>query len=84
MHVQTPDDGIFCIRTYLRVDTMKRKPHPDSHELDDWPLHGPKNPEIANLVERLAYDHGLRLHEIEDLILQALAKRLSEEGRSEG
>lgn len=63
---------------------MKLRNHPDSHELHDWPMHGPRDPEIAELVDRLAYDHGLRLHEIEDLILQALTKRLSEAGRSEG
>lgn len=55
--------------------------HPDSHELDDWPIHGPKDPKIADLVDRLAYDHGLRVCEIEDVILQALTKRLSEEDR---
>ena len=57
--------------------------HPDNHELDDWHLHGPQNPKIADLVERLACNHGLRVCEIEDVILQALTKRLLEEDRSD-
>jgi len=57
--------------------------HPDNHELDDWHIHGPKNPRIADLVEQLAYGHGLRLREIENVILQALSKRLEEEDRSD-
>lgn len=56
--------------------------HPDSHELDDWATYGPKNAEISRLVSRLALDHGLRVREIEDLILQALKDRLAlEEAR---
>ncbi len=60
---------------------MRPRTHPDSHELHDWPIYGPKDPEIANLVDRLAYDHGLRVHEIEEVILRALQSRLSEEER---
>lgn len=60
---------------------MRPRTHPDSHELHDWPIFGPKDPEIANLVDRLAYDHGLRVHEIEEVILRALQSRLSEEER---
>jgi len=55
---------------------METQNHPDSHELRDWPLYGPKDPEIANLVDRLAYDHGLRVREIESIILRALRERL--------
>lgn len=62
---------------------MTARHHPDSHELDDWGLYGPKDPEISRLVSRLALDHGMRVHDIEDLILQALKDRLaSEEARS--
>lgn len=55
---------------------MESRNHPDSYELRDWPLYGPKDPEIANLVDRLAYDHGLRVRDIEAIILQALHERL--------
>lgn len=41
-------------------------------------MYGPKNPEIARLVETLAYDHGLRVHEVEVVILKALQNRLRE------
>lgn len=58
---------------------MTDRHHPDSHELDDWPLYGPKNPNIAHLVSRLALDYGLRLHDIEDVILQALRDRVTKE-----
>ena len=62
--------------------TMKPRTHPDSHELDDWPMYGPKDPEIANLVDRLAYDHGLRVYAIEQVILRALRDRVrAEEAR---
>lgn len=58
---------------------MKTSHHPDSQELRDWALYGPKNPEIAWLVDRLALDHGLRVGEIEELILRALKDRLDQE-----
>lgn len=58
---------------------MTARHHPDSHELDDWGLYGPKDPEICRHVDRLALDHGLRVREIEDLILQALKDRLAME-----
>lgn len=50
--------------------------HPDLHELHDWPMYGPKNPQIALLVEQLAYTHGLRVKEIEDIIVEALQNRM--------
>ncbi len=56
---------------------MTTKHHPDSHELNDWAIYGPKDPEIARLVDRLALDHGMRVREIEDLILQALNDRIA-------
>jgi len=55
--------------------------HPDSHELHDWPVYGPKNIEVAELVERLALDHGLRVREIENILLAALRSRLTEEAQ---
>jgi hypothetical protein len=58
---------------------MEPKNHPDSHELHDWPIYGPKDPEIANLVDQLAYVHGLRVCEIETIILRALNERLASE-----
>lgn len=58
---------------------MAPRHHPDCHELDDWGLYGPKNPEICRHVDRLALDHGLRVRDIEDLILQALKDRLAQE-----
>lgn len=50
--------------------------HPDSHELNDWHLFGPKNSEIADLVLRLAYEKGMRLADIEQLMVKALSERL--------
>ncbi|MCK8463015.1 hypothetical protein MUY35_04030 [Aliiroseovarius sp. S1339] len=50
--------------------------HPDSHELNDWHLFGPKNSEIADLVYRLAYEKGMRLADIERLMVEALKERL--------
>lgn len=50
--------------------------HPDSHILDDWVLYGPRDARIEQLVSRLALDHGLRVAEIEDLIIAALERRM--------
>ena len=58
---------------------MKKPHHPDSHELHDWHLYGPKNSEIVDLVERLAFEHGWRVARIELLIVDALKARLREE-----
>lgn len=58
---------------------MKPRTHPDNQEVHDWPLYGPRDPEIAELVDRLAYDHGLRVCEIEGIILSALRERLARE-----
>ncbi|KFI24173.1 hypothetical protein [Paenirhodobacter enshiensis] len=60
---------------------MVKPTHPDQHELHDWPMYGPKNPEIASMVERLAYDHGMRVRDIEEVILLALQGRLREAER---
>lgn len=46
--------------------------YPDIHELHDWPMYGPKDPRIADLVRALVLDHGLRVEEIEAIIEAAL------------
>lgn len=46
--------------------------HPDASAIRDWALHGPRDSAIANLVERLAYERGMRLEDIELLITNAL------------
>lgn len=46
--------------------------HPDAQELRDWPLYGPRDPEIARLVERLALEQNRRVSDIERLIVDAL------------
>ncbi|WP_036288272.1 hypothetical protein [Methylosinus sp. PW1] len=52
--------------------------HPDFYNgLLDWPLYGPKDGEIADLVLELA-DKGLRLAEIECRIKQNLRAWLDE------
>ena len=58
---------------------MPTQLHPDGHELDDWAIYGPKNPEIAWLVEKLARSYDLRVRDIEDLIIQTLQDRLAAE-----
>lgn len=65
----------------INEGSMVKPTHPDQHELHDWPMYGPKNPEIAKIVERLAYDHGMRVRDIEEVILLALQDRLREAAR---
>lgn len=61
------------------------KHHPDDHNgLIDWVVYGPKDPEIVQLVYRLAYDRNLRLVEIENLIKDVLRRRLTESSESQG
>jgi hypothetical protein len=50
--------------------------HPDVHKLNDWQLYGPSDPEIAELVHRLAYEKGMRLAEIERKMVEVLRKCL--------
>ncbi|MCV9938273.1 hypothetical protein OIU35_18135 [Boseaceae bacterium BT-24-1] len=57
--------------------------HPDSHELDDWPECGPKNPAISNLVWQLAHDRGMRVVDIELIIERALREELAK-GQGDG
>jgi hypothetical protein len=52
-------------------------PHPDSHELDDWQLYGPKNIRIFELVVQLAEDHGMRVSAVEKTI-KALQRKLEQ------
>ena len=52
------------------------KTHPDQHKIDDWFLYGPKNQEIEILVRELTIGHGLRLAEVEGLIVEALRQSL--------
>ncbi len=56
--------------------------HRDSRELHDWPICDPKDPEIARLVNRLAFDYGLRVCEIEQIIVDALRNRITWEEAS--
>jgi hypothetical protein len=50
--------------------------HPDSHELNDWALYGPKDGKIFELVIQLARDHGMRERDIERIIEKALEDKL--------
>lgn len=51
-------------------------PHPDAQPLRDWPLYGPKDPAIAEHVERLAHERQMRLQDIEEIMLNALKSEL--------
>jgi len=54
--------------------------HPDTYNgLMDWPEYGPRDPEIARLVDALAAE-GMRLADIEALIKDALQERLTQLG----
>ncbi len=50
--------------------------HPDATAIRDWALYGPRDSAITNLVERLAYERGMRLEDIELLITGALTAAL--------
>ena len=51
--------------------------HPDNFSgLLDWPIYGPRDPEIAHLVDALAAE-GMRLEEIELVIKRALQDHLA-------
>ncbi|WP_449045940.1 hypothetical protein [Paracoccus versutus] len=54
-------------------------PHPDAASIRDWALYGPRDPEIATLVERLAIEKQMRLDEIEKLIVETLIRALSDQ-----
>jgi hypothetical protein len=53
-------------------------PHPDSHELDDWQLYGPKNVRIFELAVQLAQDHGMRVSAVGQIIEEALQRKLKQ------
>lgn len=50
--------------------------HPDQHKIDDWFLYGPQNQEIEALVRELTISQGLRLVDVERLIIDALNEKL--------
>lgn len=50
--------------------------HPDAAAIRDWALYGPRDPQIAILVERLAIEHGMRLDDVERLIVDKLTAEL--------
>jgi hypothetical protein len=58
---------------------MQHDPHPDSHELDDWAIYGPKDPQISTLVARPAVHHHMRVMDIEASIVAALLEQLARE-----
>ena len=71
------------MNTRLHLSTLLVKgnatvEHPDSQALSDWPLYGPRDEKISELVELLAVQHSLRLDEIENLMIEALQKRVAE------
>lgn len=53
--------------------------HPDATAIRDWALYGPRDLAITNLVERLAYERGMRLEDIELLITGALTDALQDD-----
>lgn len=50
--------------------------HPDQHAINDWFLYGPQNQQIEPLVRQLAVEHGMRLAEVEDVIVAAPQTKL--------
>lgn len=57
-------------------DKFYDRNHPDAHKLNDWQLYGPSDPEIVNLVYRLAHEKKMRLDEIEEILVDAMRKCL--------
>jgi hypothetical protein len=53
-------------------------PHLDRHELDDLQLNGPKKTRIFELVAQLAQDHGMRVNAVEQVIEEALLRKLNQ------
>ena len=56
--------------------TKPLEKHPDAAAIRDWALYGPRDPQIAVLVERLATERQMRLDEIEQLIIASLTAEL--------
>lgn len=50
--------------------------HQDSHALDDWFMYGSKDSRIEQLVRSLALTHGMRIFEIENLIVETLQAKI--------
>lgn len=63
----------------------KNVDHPDRHAIDDWTLNGPKNGRIEELVRELTLEHGLRLSEVENVVVDVLLayQNVSKRGASE-
>lgn len=57
---------------------MTKRDDDQGKDLDDWILYGPRDPEVFATVLRLAIEHGLKIKEIEMLILCALRQRLTQ------
>ncbi|MCF2872889.1 hypothetical protein L0664_17620 [Octadecabacter sp. G9-8] len=55
--------------------------HPDRHAIDDWVLNGPKNARIEELVRELTLEQGLRLHDVENVLVEALEARRDQQRR---
>jgi|GEM_PF-1813564 len=75
---ETLSEKIDAIIQRRQAGRQIPKHHPDSHELDDWSLYGPKNADIANLVDHLAYRFEMRLVDIENIIEMALRAKIAE------
>ncbi len=56
--------------------TKPLEKHPDAAAIRDWALYGPRDPQIAVLIERLATERQMRLDEIEQLIIASLTAEL--------
>ena len=49
--------------------------HTERHEVHDWFLYGPRDARIAELVNDLVIQHGMRITDVENLILIALQNK---------
>lgn len=56
--------------------TKPLQQHPDAAAIRDWALYGPRDPQVAALVERLAIERQMPLDEIEQLIVASLTAEL--------
>jgi hypothetical protein len=67
-------------QTYrMTLSTLRPRPClPGTHELDDWQLYGPKNIRIFELVVRLTQDHGIRVSAVEQILEEALLRKLKQ------
>jgi hypothetical protein len=71
-----PTAGSLVCSTLDKRETFMIHPD-DRHLLTDWPIYGPKNGTIADLVEALA-EKGMRVAETERMIEAYLRLRLAE------